>query len=152
LITISDFRSVFRLVKRYKKKLEKQFIKQNGRDQWNFACDKRISIAIKMLAKELEIPIYPLCEHILQLGMSEVVIATENENLKEELCRHLVQSHLLVPETELEPPSEGALRARSVISFLHTVENWAGSPEALAEVVKRMIKEAALVGETQDSI
>jgi hypothetical protein len=99
-----------------------------------------------MLARDLEVPVYPFCEHLLQLGLSEVIIIMENESLKEGLCRHLVQSHLLVPATQLEPPSKGALRARSVINLRLMLESLAGSPEALTELIKRMIQEAASIG------
>jgi hypothetical protein len=94
---------LFRAVKRYKRKLEKRFAKQK-RTQLNFACDKRIVMGLRLLTRDLEVPMYPLCERLLQLGVAEVAKSIKDESLKEELCRHLIQKHLLVPAAELEAP------------------------------------------------
>jgi hypothetical protein len=142
---------LFRTVKRYKRKLEKRFSHQK-RTQLNFACDEKIVTGIKMLAKELEVPMYPLLEHLLQLGASEVLEINKNDHLKEELCRHLVQDHLLVPETELEPPSENAIRVQRSVVFLDTVADLAGDPKALAEIMVKMMKEAVRVKRESDDM
>ncbi len=42
------------------------------------------------------------CEHSLQLGITEVYTMTQDEALKDKLCRHLVQDHLLTPVTKPE--------------------------------------------------
>jgi|WetSurMetagenome_2_1015567.scaffolds.fasta_scaffold184786_2 hypothetical protein len=136
---------LFRTVKRYKRKLEKRF-SHKKRTQLNFACDEKIVTGIKMLAKELEVPMYPLLEHLLQLGASEVLEITKNDHLKEELCRHLVQEHLLVPVTDIEPPSANAIKARKAVDFLDAVEELAGDPKALAEIMAKMMKEATAIG------
>ena len=88
----------FRTLKRYKKRLEQRFTQQNGRTQLNFTCDNELVLGLKALAQHLEIPIYPLAEHILQLGMAEVLTSIGDKALRENLQRHLLQDHLLVKE------------------------------------------------------
>ena len=84
--------NLFRLLKggrRYKRKLEKRFSQEIGRRQLNFACDERLILLLKLLAKELEVPIYTLAEHLLQLGGAEVAILMKDEALRNQLCHHL---------------------------------------------------------------
>jgi hypothetical protein len=66
------------------------------RSQFNFACDKRVILAVRVLAKELDVPIYPLCEHALQVGMAQIITAIDVEGGKENLFQHIVEQHLLV--------------------------------------------------------
>ena len=42
----------------------------------------------------------------------------------------------------MEPPSDGALRVKGMIDLLKTAESGVGSPEALAELVRKLVKEA----------
>ena len=59
---------LFGALEHYKKRLEKRFTRQVRRSQFNFACDERIIIALKMMARRLEAPVYVVAEHTLQLG------------------------------------------------------------------------------------
>lgn len=143
--------NILKTVKQYKRKLEKRYSKQK-RTQLNFSCDGKIVLALKVLARDLETPMYPLCEHLLQLGASEVVISMQNEGMREQLCRHLLQEHLLVPETELEPPSKNAARAQKAVDFLDLVERMAGDSEALTDIMSKMVKEAVKIGKEKHKI
>lgn len=135
---------LFRAIKRYKKRLEKRFTQQIGRKQLNVMCDNRLILQLKALASYLEIPIYPLCEHVLQLGLAEVLTGIEDEALKENLERHLLQDHLLVKELQAmdETTSRRALRLRNTMKLLDLIELKAGSPEAVREIIARLVEEA----------
>ena len=138
--------NLFRLLKggrRYKRKLEKRFGQDISRKQLNFACDERLILLLKILAKELEVPIYTLAEHLLQLGGSEVAILMEDEELRNQLCHHLAKHHLSEPEVRLqsEPVSQRVIRLQNAMKFLDLVEQRARSPEVVREIIERLIFE-----------
>ena len=63
------------IFRKYKKKLEKQYKKDEiNRTQLNFTCDVGLIARLKLLANHLDTPFYPLAEHILELGMSEIAV------------------------------------------------------------------------------
>jgi hypothetical protein len=133
------------MFKKYKKKLEKLFKREEiGRKQLNFACDVGLITRLKLLATYLETPFYPLAEHILELGMSEVAVISSDSTLTENLQRHLLKEHLLVGQ--LNPVdghvSERARRIDNALRFLKLVEYKAGSVEAVEQIIDRMLKEA----------
>ena len=130
---------------KYKKKLEKLFKREEiGRKQLNFACDVGLIARLKLMAEHLEIPFYPLAEHTLELGMSEIGTKIQDSALTEGLQRHLVQEHLLVKG--LNPVerhvSERAKRIHNALRLLSLVESKAGSPEAVDATIDRIISEA----------
>ena len=131
----------FKTLKRYKKRLERRFTQQNGRTQLNFMCDNKLVLGLKALARHLEIPIYPLAEHILQLGMAEVLTSIEDEALMENLQRHLLQEHLFVKDlkTSSELISRRALRLQNAVRFLELIET-RSSPEAQREIIEELMK------------
>jgi hypothetical protein len=133
------------MFKKYKKKLEKLFKREDiGRKQLNFACDVRLITQLKLLATYLETPFYPLAEHILQLGMSEVAVTLSDSTLTENLQRHLLKEHLLV--AQLNPVdshvSERAGRIDNALKFLKLVEHKAGNVEAVEQIIDRFLREA----------
>ncbi len=133
---------LFRALKHYRKKLEKRFTRQITRKQLNFVCDERIILGLKIMAGSLEVPIYPIAEHLLQLGAAEVLISMKDEALRERLCRHLVEDHLLTPVTrpESEPVSRRALRIDNALKLLELLET-RSSPEAQRDVILRLMEE-----------
>jgi hypothetical protein len=133
------------MFKKYKKKLEKLFKREEiGRKQLNFACDVRLITRLKLLATYLETPFYPLAEHVLQLGMSEVLTCAQDEALKVKLQYHLLQQHLLVTQLDSVDShvSERARRIDNALDFLNFVEHKAGSVEAVEQIIGRILKEA----------
>ena len=134
---------LFGALRRYKRRLEKKFAKKIARKQLNFACDERIILGLKMMASSLEVPIYPIAEHLLQLGAAEVLISMKDEALRERLCRHLVEDHLLTPITkpESEPTLQRALRLEDVVRLLELLET-KSSPEAVRETIVKLMEEA----------
>lgn len=89
-----------------------------------------------------EVPIYVLCEHSLQLGIAEVYTMTQDEALKDKLCRHLVQDHLLTPVTkpESEPLSRRVIQLENAMHFLTLVETRATHEEQRGIVIDLMRK------------
>ena len=87
---------------------------------------------------------YPLAEHVLELGMSEVAMSLSDASLTEILQRHLLKEHLLVGQ--LNPldrhASDRAKRIDSALKFLKLVEAKAGSVEAVEQIIGRILKEA----------
>ena len=133
------------MFKKYKKKLEKLFKREEiGRKQLNFACDAGLITRLKLLATYLETPFYPLAEHVLQLGMSDLAVELSDSTLTENLQRHLLEGHLLVGQ--LDPVdshvSERARRIDNVLKFLKLVEDKAGSIEVVEQIIDRFLREA----------
>jgi len=135
-----------RAVKRYTRRLAKRFIKEIKRKQLNIATDQSLVATLKIVARELEIPIYVLCEHCLQLGIAEVYEKTQDEALKDQLCRHLVRDHLLTPviKPQSEPISRRLVRLKNAMSFLRLVEIRA-TPEEQKEILKELMRKASEV-------
>jgi hypothetical protein len=133
------------MFKQYKKKLEKLFKREKiVRKQLNFACDVGLITRLKLLSTYLETPFYPLAEHILQLGISEIAVRLQDKTLTEIIQRHLLEEHLLVGQ--LNPVdrhvSERARRIDNALKFLKLVEDKAGSIEAVEKIIDRILKEA----------
>lgn len=130
---------------KYKKKLEKQFKKAEiDRVQLNFTCDVGLVARLKLLAKYLDTPIYPLAEHILELGMIEIAAILEDTALTELLQRHLLQEHLLV--RQLNPmdrhASDRVKRIDNALKLLELIEYKAGDVEAVERIIDRLLEEA----------
>ena len=133
------------MFKKYKKKLGKLFGKEEiGRKQLNFACDVGLIERFKLLATYLDTPFYPLAEHVLELGISDIAVELSDSTLTENLQRHLLKEHLLVGQ--LNPVdrhvSERARRIDNALRFLDLVEYKAGSVEAVKKIIGRIMKEA----------
>lgn len=96
-----------------------------------------------MLAHALECPAYCIAEHILQLGLAEVLTGIEDEALEENLQRHLLQNHLLVKELKPmdEPISRRALRLQNTMKLLELIEMRVGSVEAVRDIIDRIMGE-----------
>jgi len=134
---------LFGIKKRFKRRIEKKF-EPIQRTQFNILCDRKLATRVRMLAHALECPVYCVAEHLLQLGLAEVSVSLEDQALRERLCRHLVQDHLLTPVTkpESEPISRRALRVRNAMKFLDLIEIRAGSPEVVRQIIDRVLEEA----------
>ena len=133
-------------VKRYKNRLIKQFGNKVQRKQFNFYCDGDIIVTLKALGSELGSPIYPLAEHCLQLGILEVLELTQDRALRDELCRHLVQDHLLTPVTkpQTEPISRRLTRLQNVQSLLSRLEILK-SPHEQREIILELFSKVGSV-------
>lgn len=130
-------------VKRYKTKLEKRFSRKITRRQVNFACDQSIILGVKLMAKSLEVPVYVICEHLLQAGAEEIAVIIQDEALKEQLCRHLVRDHLLVPAVNpgSEPVSRRRIRLRNALQIVDIMDT-VTTAEKRARIILRLWQEA----------
>jgi len=132
---------LLKTVKRYKKRVSRRFSKEIKRQQFNFCCDWSITVTLKAFAHKLEVPVYFVTEHCLQLGLLEVIDLMQDEALKDQLCRHLVRDHLLTPVTkpQSEPISRRLIRLRNVMNLLSHLEI-VKSPEEQAGIILGLFK------------
>lgn len=139
---------LIRAVKRYKKGLAKRFTKEIGRKQFNYYTDRALITLLRLQARHLEVPIYVLCEHCLQLGLAEVYAMTQDEALKDQLCRHLVQDHLLTPITkpESEPLTRRVLQLENAMHFLELLET-RNNREEQKEIISALMKKTQVEGD-----
>jgi hypothetical protein len=68
--------------------------KDTGRRVFGFACSPDTHVQMKMLAGELQIPIFALAEHSLQLLAVLIAKAIENNEERDQLRRHLIEAHV----------------------------------------------------------
>jgi hypothetical protein len=138
-------------VKRYKRRLSRRFRKEIKRQQFNFYCDWKVVVTLKAFAHKLEVPVYVLTEHCLQLGVLEVIDLMEDEALNDQLCRHLVRDHLLTPVTkpQSEPISYRLTRLRNVSNLLSLLEI-RKSPEEQAEMILGLFKKVVHTEENEE--
>ena len=80
---------------RAQEKIAKKILgKDTGRRVFGFACSADIQAKIKMLSGELQIPIFALGEHCLQLGTSSITKAVQNAEERDSLRKHLIERHV----------------------------------------------------------
>jgi len=133
--------NIFAIRRRNRKKVQKKY-ESKSRLQVNFLCDRKLAARLKELAHALEVPIYPLLEHLLQLGIREAMVIAQDEALRERFVRHLVEDHLLTPVTkpESEPISKRALRIENALRLLELLET-KNSPEEQREVIVSLLEQ-----------
>jgi uncharacterized membrane-anchored protein YjiN (DUF445 family) len=96
---------------------------------------------VKILAQSLEVPIYVLTEHLIQLGAKEVAELVQDEALKDQLCRHLVRDHLLTPITkpQSEPISRRLYRLKNAMNLVELLET-KNTPEEQRLIITELLK------------
>jgi hypothetical protein len=131
-------------IKRYKRSLAKRFQQQDGRRQLNVNCDQQVIVFLKALASTLEVPIYVLAEHCLEMGLAEVRAEMQDVALKDRLCRHLVEGHLLVKVTQPQPEDISLRldRLENAEELMMLLEE-AATPDQQTLVLGRLFKEVA---------
>lgn len=132
--------------------------KEPNRQVFGFLCDRALALHVKILAGHLEVPIYPLAEHLLQLGLAHILdeISSNPDNVemvKEELSQHLVREHLLVEKLADEDfghlliARHGELtlqqqqEVNAVISLVKRLEDRGLPCDTVLEVVENLITE-----------
>jgi hypothetical protein len=68
--------------------------KESGRRVFGFACSPDIQAQIKLLASQLNVPIFALVEHLLQLAAGITRKMADNPEENTLLRKHLIESHL----------------------------------------------------------
>ena len=80
---------------KYYNRVAKKYVKTIKRRQLNFNCDEHIISGVKFLAVVLEVPVYVIGEHLLQVGCYHILAVIRDEDIKRRLTEHLVKTHLL---------------------------------------------------------
>lgn len=62
---------------------------------------------LKILARFLETPLYPLTEHVIEVGIANLKGEIEDKTLRQLLKRHIIQQHLLEKRFKTMTDSEG---------------------------------------------
>jgi hypothetical protein len=83
-----------RLKTKYRHKAEKKYVKSIKRRQLNFNCSQKLVTGVSLIAARLEVPLYCLLEHLLQVGAYHVAQAMQDQDKREKLMEHLVKVHL----------------------------------------------------------
>ena len=111
--------------------------------QLNFVCDAGLIARLKLLARYLESPTYPLAEHVIELGMSEVAAMLIDDALKERLQRHLMQEHLLIDALDPEDRSTSvrAERIHDALRLLELIELKGGGHDVVVASIERLMSE-----------
>ena len=135
---------VNRFCRKYAKTFKSKFIQgEIGRKQFNVLCDQRLIQALKFSAKDLEVPVYVITEHAIQLGLHEIHLEKHEPAYKENLQHHLIKHHLLVDN--LDPTDERSgnrvRRLKNAIKLLKFLELESDSKKQ-STIIERLIEEA----------
>jgi hypothetical protein len=68
--------------------------KDHGRRVFGFNCSPGIQAQLKMLAGQLQVPIYALSEHALQLSAGLIAGMADNSDESALLRRHIIETHV----------------------------------------------------------
>ncbi len=136
---------IMRICRKYKKKFKSRFVrKEIGRKQFNIICDERLIQGLKFSARQLEVPVYVITEHAMQLGLQEIHLEKHDAAYKENLQRHLIKHHLLVDN--LDPIDERlgtrVRRLKNAMRFLKLFEITKDVKEQ-RDILGRLIDELA---------
>jgi hypothetical protein len=129
-------------LRRHKRRIIKRFRKEIGRKQFNILLDTQLVWILKGWARRLECPVYIISEHAIQIGLAEIAVALEDDALREQLCRHLVEEHLLVPVTQplAEPISRRLLQLKNAMNFMKILD-YACSREQQQQVILKLLED-----------
>jgi hypothetical protein len=76
-------------------KLAKKLLKKDsGRRVFGFPCSSAIPAQVKILAGKLNVPIFALAEHELDLANGQIAKIVEQPEECEQLIRHIKESHI----------------------------------------------------------
>jgi len=78
----------------YIRAIQRKFAPKDRRVQFNFSCDRQIHAVAIALAGSLDVPLYILVEHALQVGLLAVLDAQSVPERRTEMVKHLVEGHL----------------------------------------------------------
>ena len=121
-----------------------------GRKVFGFLADPGLADGVRFLATVLESPIYPVAEHLIQIGAAHVIKNLEDEESRKQLHQHLVDDHLLVErldskerlldsstmDSSLNPQQEAV--ARAVMDLINRLERDHVPHDVVIEAVERI--------------
>lgn len=133
---------------RFRKKVPKKRV-------FGFYCDRRLKEMIIAASNELTLPIYPVAEHSLRLGFSQVMTDLKDEESRRALFNHLREQHFLAPifnsENQYDIDISIKMRKRqlarwdldrSAHELVSMVERQGVPAKFLVEVANRLIENA----------
>lgn len=134
-----------RLLRRFTRRLKNRlFAREISRKQLNIMIDNKLILGLKIAANDLEVPIYVVAEHCLQVGLEEIYLERHDAAFKANLQRHLQKHHLLVPS--VDPVDERlAVRVRRFKNGLRLLKVFELSTDAKRqkEILIRLIDDLA---------
>ena len=68
--------------------------KELGRRLFAFKCASDIQASLKMMSDQVHVPLFSLAEHALQLGAIQIAEANKDPEERENLRRHLTETHV----------------------------------------------------------
>lgn len=142
-----------RLLRKLTGKLRNRFAtREISRRQLNITIDNKLILGLKFAARDLEVPIYVVAEHCLQLGLQEVYLERHDKAFKANLQQHLQRNHLLVPS--IDPIDERlgvrVRRLRNAMRFLRFFEV-STDVKRQQELLIKLIHELAGGGKQNDN-
>ena len=69
--------------------------KAQNRKVFGFQCDQGLAQGVRLTAKAIEFPIYVVAEHVVQIGLTEIMPLLNDEKARADLDYHLRADHLL---------------------------------------------------------
>jgi len=87
-----------RVIARLQQLTDRKRIKTIKRKQFNLTMAEDIVFGVKFIAVIMQVPMYVVCEHILQVGSYHLLEAMDDQESRKRLKDHLVQVHLLGDE------------------------------------------------------
>ena len=113
------------------------------RKGFNIECTVGLANQVRILALALECPNYAIAEHLLELGLNELVMILSDDDLKEKLKVHLLKEHVLVAgvnENDI-PFSFSAMRINAALKLIDEplfIEKKKPTPQYLDALVHRI--------------
>lgn len=68
--------------------------KDSGRRVFGFICSPSLQAQLKMLAGQLQVPIFALSEHLLQLSAGQIAKMADNPEEWASLRKHIIEIHV----------------------------------------------------------
>jgi hypothetical protein len=117
--------------------------KDSGRRVFGFPCCPVVPAKLKVLADRLNIPIYALAEHELELGNELLEMIAERPEDREELRHHIIESHIDVRAIEKIGPYDPEMTDQMVQELRRRFE----IDRAARQIVVRFIRVGVKPGE-----
>jgi len=124
--------------------------RRSKRRVFGFPCDPGIALLVRHAAQVLETPIYPLAEHMLQIGCVAVYRCLEDEKVSQRLHDHIIEEHLLVEKvSHKEKDSESIIdhidlspeqqeQAKLILNIFDILREQGLPHQAVVEVLTRL--------------
>lgn len=79
------------------KLFRRQKSEEGIRRVFGFFCSPQLADDVRVASGQLSLPYYPVAEHCLETGLTQIVADMESDDTRVSLRDHLVESHFLKP-------------------------------------------------------